>query len=92
MVKRHELFGHPIVNHRQLTYARQIYEILVEEIHNGRWKIGKRLPGVIAICRQACLGNKTIQDAFRMLKEDGYVQAEPYKGTFLVSLLPQGIE
>lgn len=91
MKKRCELFGHPIINHRRLTYAQQVYQIFVEEIHNGRWIVGKRLPGVAAITAQTGLGNKTIQEAFKMLKDAGYVRAEPYKGTFLASMLPQGL-
>jgi hypothetical protein len=92
MANRCELYGHPIIDHRRLTYAQQIYQIFVEEIHNGRWAVGKRLPGVAAIIAKTGFGNKTIQDAFKMLKDAGYVRAEPYKGTFLVSLVPQGLD
>ncbi len=92
MAIRCELFGHPIINHRQLTYAQQVFEIFVEEIHNGRWQVGKRLPGVAVITQLTGLGNKTIQEAFQKLKDDGYVEAEPYKGTFLKSMLPQGLD
>ncbi len=92
MAKIIELFGHPIIPHRQITFAQQVHKIFIEEIHNGRWKVGERLPGVAAIIRDTGLGNKTVQEAFTLLKEDGYVKAEPYKGTFLSSILPKGID
>lgn len=71
--------------------AQQVHKILVEEIHAGRWKVGTRLPGVIKICEQTGLGNKTIQEAFSLLKSDGYIQSEPNKGSYLTSILPREI-
>jgi hypothetical protein len=83
------LFGHPIIPHRRLTVAQQVHKILVEEIHAGRWRIGTRLPGVVKISTETGLGNKTLQEAFTLLKEDGYITAEPNKGSYLTSLLPK---
>ena len=85
------LFGHPIIPHRRLTASQQVYKIFIEEIHAGRWKVGTRLPGVIKICEQTGIGNKTIQEAFALLKKDGYIQSEPNKGTYLVSILPHEV-
>lgn len=48
-----------------------------------------RLPGIIKICKETGLGNKTIQQAFTLLKEDGYIAQEPYKGSYLISLEPK---
>lgn len=86
------LFGHPIIPHRRLTVAQQVYKIFVEEIHAGRWKLGTRLPGVVKISTETGVGNKTIQEAFALLKEDGYITAEPNKGSFLTSLLPKNAQ
>jgi DNA-binding transcriptional regulator YhcF (GntR family) len=86
------LFGHPIIPHRRLTVAQQIHKILVEEIHAGRWRIGTRLPGVVKLSTETGLGNKTLQEAFTLLKEDGYIIAEPNKGSYLTSLLPKNAQ
>ncbi len=92
VTKQIKLFGHPIIPHRRLTVAQQIHKIFIEEIHAGRWQVGTRLPGVVSLSSQTGLGNQTIQRAFTLLKKDGYIQSEPSKGSFLCSLLPNGLD
>jgi hypothetical protein len=72
--------------------AQQVHMILVEEIHAGRWKIGTRLPGVVKISTETGIGNKTLQEAFALLKEDGYITSEPNRGSYLTSLLPKNAQ
>lgn len=71
-----------------LNYAEQIYDIMVEEIQTGRWKIDERLPGVMHLARQLGFGTKTVQTAYDRLKQDGYVRSLGYRGTYLRSLHP----
>ena len=92
ITKKITLYGHPVIPHRRLTVAQQVHKILVEEIHAGRWQIGTRLPGVVNICSETGLGNQTVQRAFTLLKEDGYVKSDPNKGTYLVSVLPENVQ
>lgn len=79
-----------------LTFAEQIYDILVGEIERGRWQVNDRLPGVIALSRKLGFGTKTIQTAYDRLKEDGYVRMLGYRGTYLkcqhpLSSSPEGM-
>jgi DNA-binding LacI/PurR family transcriptional regulator/DNA-binding transcriptional regulator YhcF (GntR family) len=85
---RYELFGHQIVTHHQLTFEQQIRDVFVEEIHNGRWEVGSRLPGILALAKKSGFGTKTMYNAFEMLRKDGYVEMRGNRGTFLTSLSP----
>jgi DNA-binding transcriptional regulator YhcF (GntR family) len=83
------LFGKEIVSHHMLTYAEQIYDILVGEIELGRWKLNDRLPGAIQLAKELEFGTKTIQTAYDRLKREGYVKTLGYRGTYLKSQHPQ---
>ena len=84
----YELFGHKIVEHHQMTYEQQIRDVFVEEIHAGRWKIGERLPGILALAKEAGFGTKTMHNAFEKLKEEGYIESRGNRGTYLKSFSP----
>ncbi len=88
MADNYELFGHRIVVHHQLTFEQQIRDVFVEEIHNGRWGVGARLPGILALAKESGFGTKTMYNAFEKLREDGYVEMRGNRGTFLKSLSP----
>lgn len=83
------LFGKKIVPHHMLTFAEQVYDILVAEIQGGRWKAGERLPGVINLAKDLGFGTKTIQTAYDRLKDEGFVRTLGYRGTYLESTRPQ---
>ncbi|MDF7824131.1 GntR family transcriptional regulator [Pontiellaceae bacterium B12227] len=88
MTDHFELFGHQIVVHHQLTFEQQIRDVFVEEIHNGRWKVGDRLPGMLALAKESGFGTKTMYNAFEKMREDGYVEMRGNRGTFLKSSSP----
>ena len=88
MAVSYELFNHQIVTHHQLTFEQQIRDVFVEEIHNERWKVGERLPGILALAKETGFGTKTMYNAFEMLRKDGYVEMRGNRGTFLTSLSP----
>jgi len=81
-----ELFGQLIVPSNNPTLAEQVYDILCEEIHAGRWKIGERLPSITALAEQSGLSRMPIQRAFENLRKEGYVTQKRRVGTFLTSL------
>jgi DNA-binding LacI/PurR family transcriptional regulator len=87
-----KLFGKRIVPHHMLNYSQQVYDILVHEIEAGRWEVNDRLPGLMQLARELNFGTKTIQTAYDRLKEEGYVEAIDYRGTFVKSLHPQSRE
>ncbi len=88
MADNYELFGHTLVEHHQMTFEEQIRDVFVEEIHAGRWKVGDRLPGILALAKEAGFGTKTMQNAFEKLKDEGYIETQGNRGTFLKSVSP----
>lgn len=88
MALSYELLGHKIVEHHQMTFEQQIRDVFVEEIHAGRWKIGERLPGILALAKEAGFGTKTMHNAFEKLKEEGYIESRGNRGTYLKSFSP----
>jgi DNA-binding LacI/PurR family transcriptional regulator len=85
MPRESHLFGRKIAEHHLLTFSDQIYEVFVEEIEAGRWEVGDRLPGLHHLAKELGFGTKTIQKAYDRLRDDGYVEARGYRGTFLAS-------
>lgn len=82
------LYGREIIPHHMLSYVEQVYDILVGEIEQGRWKVDDRLPGVNFLAKELGLGTKTIQSTYDRLKQDGYVRSLGYRGTFLRAQYP----
>ena len=87
-MKKTELLGHKIIEHHQLTYEDQIYDILIEEIYNGRWSVGDRLPGAVSWAKEIGVGTKTLFGALEKLKAEGYLESCGSRGTFLKSTVP----
>jgi DNA-binding LacI/PurR family transcriptional regulator len=88
MADSYELFGHKLIEHHQMTFEEQIRDVFVEEIHAGRWKIGERLPGILALAKEAGFGTKTMHNAFEKIKDEGFVESRGNRGTYLKSLSP----
>ena len=86
------LFGRPIL-HSDLAHSLvdQVCEILLEEIHGGRWEVGERLPGASALAEESGLSRSPIQRAFEKLRERGYLRQEHRSGTYLASIYPKGL-
>jgi molybdate-binding protein/DNA-binding transcriptional regulator YhcF (GntR family) len=67
---------------------RQISESIRQEILNGRWKAGDRLPSVRAMAEQWNCTIGTIQHAYRELARQGLVTSRAGQGTRVVERLP----
>jgi len=87
-----KLFEHPITRSRQISLADQIHDILCEEIHAGRWKIGEKLPSMMEIAKQCGVSRMPAQQAIEQLGREGYVRQENRSGIFLASQMPEGSE
>ncbi|MCX7015047.1 MAG: GntR family transcriptional regulator [Candidatus Sumerlaeota bacterium] len=85
-----ELYGHKIMPSAKVTLAEQIHDVLCEEIHSGRWKIGERLPSLSTLVEISGLSRRSLLGALEMLREEGYIRQEERKGTFLSAILPGG--
>lgn len=90
MKSHQELFGRPVVPSLKVTLTEQVHDILVEEIQNGRWQVGERLPSISDVARMSGLTRSPVQRAFDMLAEEGYIRQEDRRGSYLISLLPEG--
>jgi len=91
MSKPSELFGHTLQpSRRKRTITDQVYEILQHEIHEGRWRVGDRLPSLSALAQESGLSNWPLQRAFEILCEDGYVTSKKNVGYFLRAVNPKG--
>jgi len=90
MTDRATLYDKPIFSSaNSLTLTDQVYEILREEIHTGRWQVGERLPGAAALAEMSGLSRWPIQQAFERLREAGYLRQEARSGSFLASQYPK---
>ncbi len=87
-----EIFGTRIIDSDRLPYVQQIYDAMRRQIHNGRWKVGDRLPGVKELADSSGQMIKTVQTVYRMLSRDGYIRSEDRRGTFLISRTPRNVK
>jgi DNA-binding LacI/PurR family transcriptional regulator len=90
MAEQYRLYERAILPSIKISLAEQVHDILLREIHAGRWTIDDRLPGIATLAQMAALSRAPVQRAFEMLREEGYVRHDGPKGTFLISILPEG--
>ncbi|CAH1198983.1 HTH-type transcriptional regulatory protein GabR [Paenibacillus plantiphilus] len=62
-----------------------LYKRLRELILSGLIKDGKKLPSIRSLREQAGLSKTTIETAYQMLLEEGYVYSKPRSGLFVVN-------
>ncbi len=70
----------------------QIYESLSRQIREGRLRPGDRLPGKRAMAAQLAVAVNTVDTAYQMLVAEGYLEARPKSGFFVLAytdLLPE---
>lgn len=61
-------------------YYYQIYAQLKEDILNGAFSVGSKLPSTRALARDLAVGRNTIENAYLQLALEGYVTARPGSG------------
>ncbi len=75
-------------NHLPLPKYHQIYLVLREQLHEGRFDLG--LPGEFALMGQFGVARVTIRRALSQLAEEGLIQREPGRGTSRVTQASTG--
>lgn len=65
-----------------------IYDHLLEEIRDGKYAIGSRLPTEKELCEQYSVSRITAKRAMDMLAADGFVKRTKGKGTFVIECEP----
>jgi DNA-binding LacI/PurR family transcriptional regulator len=85
------LFGHPVTRESgHLPLADQIYDILREEIHAGRWKIDEKMPSMMTLAGECQVSRMPVQQAIERLGGEGYLRQENRSGVYLASMAPEG--
>lgn len=85
-----KLFGHPVSRSSDGRLVDRIHDILREEIHAGRWKIGEKLPSMMMIAEQCQVSRMPVQQAIEQLGAEGYVRQANRSGIYLKSMAPRG--
>ena len=68
-----------------------IAEAITRDITRGRLRPGARLPGTRALARELGVHRNTVDAAYQELLTQGWLQAEPARGTFVAQDLPHGV-
>lgn len=71
----------------------QLYESISAQIREGRLAPGERLPGKRSLAGQLAVAVNTVDTAYQMLVAEGYLEARPRSGFFVLeytSQLPHG--
>ena len=67
----------------EVPIYRQIHDRLVLGIASGELKAGSRLPTVRALANEAGVNVMTINKAYQLLKQEGYINADRRGGTIV---------
>lgn len=68
-----------------------IAEAIAGDIMRGRLRPGVRLPGTRALAQELGVHRNTVDSAYQELITQGWLRAEPARGTFVAQDLPQGL-
>ena len=63
---------------------RSIYQQLLQEIQNGTWKVGSKLPSEAALCERFGASRITVAKAIGSLQREGLVRRRAGSGTFVL--------
>lgn len=70
---------------KQLPLYEQIYNDILEEVQNGNYKTGDRLPSEKELSEKYCVSRITSKKALELLAEEGRIIRMPGKGSFVAS-------
>lgn len=70
---------------------RDVYEKLKNDITEGRYPAGSKLPSVKNLCDEYSVSAITIRHALDMLREDGFITRQPRIGTTVTNTRPERI-
>src|SRR3954468_15226426 len=70
---------------------RWLYTELRGAILDGRLKPGARMPSTRSLGMQYSLSRGTVVEAFDQLQAEGYTRTEVGSGTYVASLIPDGL-
>ncbi|SOD80191.1 regulatory protein, gntR family [Streptomyces sp. 1222.2] len=65
---------------------RQVYAVMEEQIADGTYPPGGRLPSVVDVCAQFGISQMTARKVLQKLREEGLAEMQPGIGTFVTEL------
>ncbi|MFJ9359364.1 FadR/GntR family transcriptional regulator [Streptomyces mirabilis] len=74
---------------RPSPLVEQATEHLREQITDGEWAVGTKLPGETALAKSLGVGRSTVREALRALAGAGLVQARQGSGVFVIATKPK---
>ncbi|WP_433430057.1 FadR/GntR family transcriptional regulator [Nonomuraea sp. CA-141351] len=78
----------PLGSLRPSPLVEQATQHLREQITQGEWPVGTRLPGENALAKALGVGRSTVREALRALAGAGLVQARQGSGVFVIATEP----
>ena len=63
----------------------QIHDQIKQDIDQGNWKIGQRLPSERDLCETFEVSRMTVRQAITLLVDEGILERKPGSGTFVAS-------
>ncbi|MFV2215583.1 FadR/GntR family transcriptional regulator, partial [Actinomadura sp. LOL_016] len=73
---------------RPSPLVEQAAQRLREQIADGTWPVGARLPGETTLAKELGVGRSTVREALRALAGAGLVQARQGAGVFVLATEP----
>lgn len=61
----------------------QLYRFVVGEIHQGRLREGEKLPSKREVCERLRISQSTVETAYGLLVDEGYIRNKPRVGYFV---------
>jgi GntR family transcriptional regulator, transcriptional repressor for pyruvate dehydrogenase complex len=68
----------------RVTLAEQVAAQISDQIAEGRWKPGEKLPSEAELCGALRIGRSTLREALKSLAFVGMVQMRPGEGTYVI--------
>ena len=61
----------------------RIHDKIKEDVDDGTWKIGQRLPSERDLCETFDVSRMTVRQAITLLVDEGILERKPGSGTFV---------
>lgn len=75
----------------RVSVTQQIVDAIKEDIANGHFSAGQKLPAELSLCRMMNVSRSSVREALYQLQAEGYVELRPGKGAFVHSASPNDV-
>ncbi|MGF1755835.1 PLP-dependent aminotransferase family protein [Vibrio makurazakiensis] len=72
-----------------MTRYQELATQIKQQIEQGTWRVGEKIPSVRMSCRNFGLSNSTVLQAYQLLESQGWLIAKPQSGYFVAPRLEQ---